>query len=291
MWLLSTGGVLAPSLASAGTAPVEAARAERFFVDLGNAKFTFPTPKRFAVVQQAAGKIRRIYTDGNVLGHDTASGHSVLVLRVSAEGMVVRDTRTGREHLVRPGQPVPASPGTTFVGTVLLTQVEYRLREVDHVIKEEPVLIMLADTVAILEQQVPPRDSKLRVNQVDEETFIVDGATWWPAIEEVGRTLSPKMLRLREALSVSGMDVRISSDAGTAMLDSAGFTVTSLNFDQRFGVQVGDTIVTLNGYRVTSPLNAWGVFQDLFTKNRDLTELRVQIYRGGERLYKTYRIR
>ena len=149
-WLLSTGGVLAPSLASAGTAPVEAAGAERFRVDLGSAVFTFPTPKRFAVVQQAAGKIRRIYTDGNALGPATASWHAVLVERVSAEGMVVRDTRTGREHRVRPGQPVPASPGTTFVGTVLLTQVEYRLREVDHVTEEEPVLIMLADTVAIL---------------------------------------------------------------------------------------------------------------------------------------------
>ena len=291
LWLLSTGGVLAPSLASAGTAPVEAARAERFFVDLGNAMFTFPTPRRFAVVQQAAGKIRRIYTDGNVLGHDKASGHSVLVERVSAEGMVVRDTRTGREHLVRPGQPVPASPGTTFVGTVLLTQVEYRLREVDHVIKEEPVLIMLADTVAILEQQVPPRGSKVRVNQVDEETFIVDGATWWRAIEEVGRTISPEMLRLRETLSVSGMGVEISSDAGTATLDSGGFTVTSLKVDPRFGVQVGDTIVSLNGHRVNSPLNAWGIFQDLFTKNRDLTELRVGIHRRGTRLNKTYRIR
>ncbi len=291
LWLLSTGGVLAPSLASAGAAPVEVARAERLSVDAGSAEVTFPTPKRFAVVQQAAGKIMRIYTDGNVLGHTTASGHSVLVQRVSAEGMVVRDTRTGREHLVRPGQPVPASPGTTFVGTVLLTQVEYRFREVDHVTEEEPVLIMLADTVAILEQQVPPRGSKVRVNQVDEDTFIVDGETWWPAIEEVGRTISPMMPRVRAALSVSGMGVSISSAAGTATLDSRGFTVTSLKFAQRFGIQVGDTIVSLNGHRVNSPLNAWWIFRNLFLKNRDLTELRVQIHRRGVRLYKTYRIR
>ncbi len=55
--LLSTGGGLAPSPASAGAPPVEAARAERVTVDPGSAEITFPTPKRFAVVKQADGKV------------------------------------------------------------------------------------------------------------------------------------------------------------------------------------------------------------------------------------------
>ncbi len=215
--------------------------------------------------------------------------------------------------------------GGVLAGAVLLTQVDYRCREVDHVTEEEPVLIMPADTAAILEQQVPrgssapsspPRSSlrprtsasqratppiqsqptvvsKVRVNQVDEDNSIVDGETLRLAIEEAEKTLSLMMPRVSAALSSQpGMGLSISSAAGTATLDSQGFTVTGLNgkLRQRFGLQVGDTIVSVNGHRVNSPQSAVRIFQNLVAKNRDLTELRLQIYRRGARLYKTYRI-
>ena len=203
-----------------------------------------------------------------------------------------------------------------FVGGLWLL-----FREVDHVTEEEPVLIMLADTAAILEQQVrrgssapssppfsslrprtsaseraiPPIQSQptvvseVRVNQVDEDNFIVDGATLRPAIET---TLSLVMPRVSAALSglPRGMGLSISSAAGTATLDSQGFTLTELKVAQRFGLEVGDTIVSVNGHRVNSPQSAVRIFQNLVAKNRDLTELRLQIYRRGARLYKTYRI-
>ncbi len=211
------------------------------------------------------------------------------------------------------------STGGVLVGTVLLTQVEYRF-EVDHVNEE---LIMPADTAAILEQQVPrgssapsspPRSglrprtsasqratppiqsqptvvSKLRVNQVDEDYATVDGETLRLAIEEVEKTLSLMMPRGSAALSgLPGMGLSISSAAGTATLDAQGFTVTDLKLRQRFGLQVGDTIVSLNGHRVNGLRSARRILQNLLVKNRDLTELRLEIYRRGARLYQTYRI-
>ena len=215
--------------------------------------------------------------------------------------------------------------GGVLVGTVLLTQVEYRFREVDHVTEEEPVLIMPADTAAILEQQVPrgssapsspprpslrPRTSasqratppiqsqptvvsKVRVNQVDEDNSIVDGETLLLAVEEAEETLSHMMPRLSAALSGQpGMSLRFSSAAGTGTLDAQGFTVTSLKVAQGLGVQVGDTIVSLNGHQVNSPLSAWRIFHNLFVENDyRRTELRVQIHRNGARLNKTYLIR
>ncbi len=210
-----------------------------------------------------------------------------------------------------------------LVGTVLLTQVEYRFREVDHVTEEEPMLIMPADTAAILEQQIPrgssapssplrsslrPRTSasqratppiqsqptvvsKVRVNQVDEDNSIVDGETLLLAVEEAEETLSHMMPRLSAALSGQpGMSLRFSSAAGTATLDYRGFTVTDLKLRQRFGLQVGDTIVSLNRHPVNSLHSAMRIFQNLFVENRDLTELRLEIYRRGALLYKTYRI-
>lgn len=66
--------------------------------------------------------------------------------------------------------------------------------------------------------------------------------------------------------------------------------MTDLKLRQRFGLQVGDTIVSLNGHPVNSLHSARRIFQNLFVKNRDLTELRLEIYRRGALLYKTYRI-
>ncbi len=217
------------------------------------------------------------------------------------------------------------STGGVLVGMVLLVQAEYPFREVDHVTEEEPVLTMPADTAAILEQQVPrgssapsspPRSSlrprtsasqratppiqsqptvvsKVRVNQVDEDNSIVDGETLLLAVEEAEETLSLMMPRVSAALSGQpGMGLSISSAAGTATLDYRGFTVTGLNGElrQRFGLQVGDTIVSLNGHPVISLHSAMRIFHNLFVKNRDLTALRLEIYRRGALLYKTYRI-
>ena len=135
--------------------------------------------------------------------------------------------------------------------------------------------------------------SKIRVNQVDEDNYLVEGETLRPAIEEVGKTLSFMMPQVSAILSgLPGMGLDISSAAGTGTLDAQGFTVTSLKVAQSLGVQVGDTIVSLNGHRVNSPLSAWRIFQNLFVENHyRRTELRVQIHRNGARLHKTYWIR
>lgn len=216
-----------------------------------------------------------------------------------------------------------------FIAALFVGGLWLLLRGVDHVTKtkEEPVLITRADTAANLEQQVPrgssapssppfsslrPRTSasgratapiqsqptgvsKVRVNRVDEdiydeEIFIVDGETLWPAIEEVERTLLPQVSAALSGLP-RGMGLRISSAAGTGTLDSQGFTLWDLKVAQHFGLQVGDTIVSVNGHRVNSRQSARRTFQNLFGNNNDLTELRVEIHRRGVRLYRTYRIR
>jgi hypothetical protein len=215
------------------------------------------------------------------------------------------------------------SAAAVLAGMVLLTQVEYGFREVDHVTEAEPVLIMPIDTATNLEKQVPrgssapsspPRSSlrprtsasqratppiqsqptevsKVHVNQVDEDNPIVDGETLLLAIKEAEKTLSLIMPQVSAALSgAPGMGLRFSSDAGTATLDSQGFTVTSLKLRRRFGLQVGDTIVSLNGHPVNSLWNAMRIFHNLFVRNRDVTELQLGIYRRGALLYKTYQI-
>ena len=67
--------------------------------------------------------------------------------------------------------------------------------------------------------------------------------------------------------------------------------MTRVKVAQTFGIEVGGTIISLNGHPVNSPLNAWWTFQELCIKNRVLKELRVGIVWGGELMTKTFRIR
>ncbi len=308
-----------------GAASSESEHPQDLSLDPSRVEITFLMPKRFAVGHQATTNILRIYTNGQVLAHDKSSPQVVLVQRVVADGVVVRDTRTGRDRLVRLGQLLPGSPSTTLVGTVLLTSLEYRIKKVDRVAEGEPRLVMLKGSKATLEKQVrrayggrqplPPLRSqgggksarkrgpapkpskvtvfdKIRVNQLDEDHYLVDSETLRPAIEEVGKTLSLMMPRVRETLfGQTGMTLSISSAAGSGTLGPQGFTVTNLSVAQTLGVQVGDTIISLNGHQVNSPMNAWWTFQTLFIRNQGFSTLQVQIDRKGTRLIKTYSIK
>ncbi len=283
----------------------------------GTAEIKFSAPKRYAVLLHAPNKIKRLYTSGDVLFHPYNPTRSVVIERVGAGGMVLGARGKGRERSLRPGRPVPGFPGVMFVGTVMLNQLEYRFKVVDHILQTEPVLVSLEGSRAVLEKEVlhlppellvpapkrlPPttRERKLnpdlfrRVNvkEVDGNTYELEEATLKPVIENVEQVLADLEPRLALAFSFqSGMSLNFKSRAGDGTLSRSGFTVTRLPVARTFGIEVGDTIISLNGRQVNSPRNAWWTFQELFIRNRSLTELRVNLIRGGRLMTKTFRIR
>jgi hypothetical protein len=215
--------------------------------------------------------------------------------RVSEEGPVLimpADRAAILEQQVPRGSSAPSFP--PFFSLPPRTSASERATPPTQA-PSSPPFFSLPPRTSASERATPPIQAQptvageARVNQADEDIFIVDGETLRPAIEEVGRTLSV----LDAALSglPMGMGLSISSAAGTGTLDSQGFTLTELRVAQPFGLEVGDTIVSLNGHRVNSQQSAWRIFRNLFGGDRDLTELQVEIHRRGARLYKTYRIR
>ncbi len=283
----------------------------------GTAEIKFSAPKRYAVLLHAPKKIRRLYASGDVLFHPYNPTRSVVIERVDAGGMVLGARGKGRERSLRPGRPVPGFPGVMFVGTVMLNQLEYRFKVVDRILQTEPVLVSLTGSRAVLEKEVlhlapellvpgpkrlPPTThgpkldpelfKRVDVKEVDENTYELDKATVRPVIENVEQVLAELEPRLTPAFSIhAGMRLNFTSKAGDGTLSRSGFTVTRLPVARTFGIEVGDTITSLNGRPVDSPRNAWWTFQELFIRNRSLTELRVNLIRGGRLMTKTFRIR
>ncbi len=305
-----SGLVTEAGAAAKGQAPLVTASKE-------NVEIRFPTPRRYALVLYETKKIRHLYTSGDVVFHPRDPTRSVTIERVDGDALVLRADRNGRERLVRQGQPIPGFPTVTFAGTVLLDRLQYRLKVVDHITQADPVLVSFTDSHAVLEKQVLelppellPRAAKrqaprmrrrtldpellanIRVKEVDPNTYVLDEATVAPLIENMGQLLSDINAKMTPAFSMqSGVSIHLKSDVGDAVLRDSGFTVTRAKVAQTFGIEVGDTIISLNGRPVNSPVNAWWTFQEIFVKNRRLTNLRVNMIRGGKPMTKTFRIR
>ncbi len=305
------------AVARGASAPAQG-QDSRFTLGGGIADFRFPEPKRFVIVQDEREKIRKLYTTGDVLFHPQNPVWAVRIQRIDAGGLVLRESRTGRKRSLRPGHPIPDLPGVTFLGTVMLTQLQYRFKVVAQVTQADPVLVSLLGSQAILEKEVshlPPQLSlptapkraplqtkrprvgvelfeQVRVKEIDDHTYEVDGTTLKPVIEIVGQVLSDPRTKITPTFSSqTGIGLHMTSALGDGTLSRSGFTVERPGVAHTFGVQLGDTIVSFNGRPVSSPINAWRTYQELFIKNRSLTELRVQIHRNGARLTKTFRIR
>jgi membrane-associated protease RseP (regulator of RpoE activity) len=91
--------------------------------------------------------------------------------------------------------------------------------------------------------------------------------------------------------SRAGLDFQVSSALADGVLDRSGFTITNNKVAEMFGIQVGDTIVKLNGQPVNSPLNAWWAYQETLIKNPNQAEMQLDLRRGSTTVRKTYRIK
>ena len=281
------------------------------------AEVKFPAPKRYAVVQSDPGKLRRLYTTGEILFHPQNPTRYVVIQQVDAGSIMFRESGKGRDRLLRSGEPIPGFPGLTFVATVMLKGLEYRFKVVERITQTDPVLLSITGLQAVLEKEVlripphlpsstpqhsPPQTSQrkldpelfgdLEVKELDENTYIVGMTTARPVIENVGHVLADLQPMITPAFSSrAGMSLNLTSAVGDGALSRSGFTVKNIKVAQFFGIQVGDTITHINGNPVSSPLSAWWAYQQVFVRNPLLSEVRVDLVRGGMLMTKTFLIR
>ena len=295
-----------------------------------SAEITLPRPTRYAVLLHEAGKVRTLHTRGDVLFPPQTPGQSIMIERIDAETILLRESPKTPARTVRVGKPIPDFPGLRFTETVILEKMQYRSRPVDHLAHPEPVVVTVEGPRAIVVVEVlrtvsspprvsptpaslaveapaspgapatPPQRRKLNpelfaevpVKEVEPNTYEVDAAAVGPAIDNVGQVLADLQPMIAPALSTqSGLTFNLTSSVVDGTLSNAGFTVTNSKLAQRFGIQVGDIIKQVNGHEVTSPLDAWMAYQEFIIRNPLQSEMRLDLQRKGIPTTKLYRVR
>ncbi|MCI0372501.1 MAG: PDZ domain-containing protein, partial [candidate division NC10 bacterium] len=297
-------------------------------LDPGRAEIRLPAPVRYAIIlqSQAPQAVRILAAPGDVLFHPEEPTRALTVLRVEPGALTVRAGPRGRGQALPVGSLLPGFPGWHFTETVLLQELHYRYQVVDRLLHPDPVLVALEGARALLAVEVlrpgagsptappgpagpapapdgspaaPPARAlldgelleKVRVREAGPGLYEVPAADVQAMLENAGRVLADLWPTVQPSLSLqTGLQYQISSAAGDGILSGQGFTLTAPKLAARVGLQVGDTILSVNGRPVDGFASLYGIFRAV-RQDPALRTVQVELERRGTRLTQTYRIR
>jgi membrane-associated protease RseP (regulator of RpoE activity) len=200
--------------------------------------------------------------------------------------------------------------------------VEYRYRRVERIVHGEPVLVALEGALAIVAVEVPRSAgaapavasagtagpggrpappgrptldaallSQVPVRALAPDRYEVPAPEVQAVLEDAGRVLAELAPGVVPSVSTTGgVEYHITSAASDGVLGRQGFTVWAPKLAARAGIEVGDTILSVNGI----PVDGWASLARIYQQMRRtpaLTTVQVELVRGGSRLTKTYRVR
>ena len=227
--------------------------------------------------------------------HPHEPGRALTVVRVEPSHLLVRAGASGRPQVLRAGDPLPGVPGRTFAGTVLLDAVHYRYRRVERLVHWDPVLVALDGARALVEVEValptgpaagvpsagtdgpgadlgppgrPTLDaaflSQVHVREAGPDRYDVRAADVQAVLEHAGRVLAELAPGVVPTVSTTaGVQYRITSAAGDGVLGRQGFTVWAPKLAARAGIELGDTILSVNGVPVDGFPSLFQIYQQV----------------------------
>ncbi len=292
--VLPAAALLATSVPARGQEPLVTPGAAR-------TEIRFPAPVRHAIVRQGPGGVRILVARGDTLFDPQVPGQSLTVVRVEAGAIILREGPRGRVQSLKSGRPIPGFPGLTFTDTVLLDQLHYRYKVVDRILHPDPVVVALEGSRAVLEVEVlrsPARATldgellaKVRIQEISPGLYEVNAADVQAVLDNAGQVLTDLWPAVQPSLSLqTGLQYRITSAMSDGVLTGQGFTVTAPKLAERAGLQVGDTILSVNGQPVNGFASLYGIIREV-RGNPALSTVQVELDRRGTRLTKIFRIR
>ncbi|HEV8661603.1 MAG TPA: PDZ domain-containing protein, partial [Candidatus Methylomirabilis sp.] len=132
---------------------------------------------------------------------------------------------------------------------------------------------------------------KVRVQPLGRGEYEINTADVESLLENAGRVLADLEPFVMPTLSLkTGFQYQVTSAAADGVLSRQGFTVTAPKLAERAGLQVGDTILNVNGQPVDGFASLYRIFQAV-RRDSALRTVQVELERRGSRLTQTYRIR
>ncbi len=132
---------------------------------------------------------------------------------------------------------------------------------------------------------------KVRVQETGPGLYDVNAGDVEAVLENTGRVLADLAPLVLPTLTLkTGLQYQITSAAGDGVLTGQGFTLTAPKLAARAGLQVGDTILSVNGQPVDGFGSLYRIFQAV-RRDPTLRTVQVELERRGSRLTQTYRLR
>lgn len=319
----TVGVILSAALALVGAAAgapvaVDTAQAQDRLGPRG--EVGLPAPTRYAIIRQGPGGVQMLVASGDLLFHPQDPTRAFSVVRVEPGALVLRQVPRGQPQALRPGSLLPGFPSWVVTGTVLLEELHYRYRVVDRIAHPDPVLLALEGARAVLEVETvrsptpaaadpleaaasapassPPSRAtlngelleKVRVREASPGLYEVPAADVQAVLDNAGRVLADLWPTVQPHLSLqTGLQYQITSAGGDGVLSKQGFTVTAPKLAQRAGIEVGDTILSVNRRPVDGFASLYAIFRAV-RQDPALRTVHVELDRRGTRLTKTYQI-
>ena len=132
---------------------------------------------------------------------------------------------------------------------------------------------------------------RVRVAEKSPHAYEVSAADFQAALDHGGQVLAEAWPTIRPLVSLGeGVSLKVQSPVAEGVLGPRGFRVTSPNLAARAGIQVGDTILAVNGQGVNTFVDLYRLYQTV-TRDPQLSLIEVSLERQGVPVTKTYRIR
>jgi hypothetical protein len=291
----------------------DGSRSDRF-----HAAIEFSLPKRYVVISYPENNMKWLYTSGDLIFHGKKQTPVLSIERIEQHGVLFRHKRSDKKKFLPFGYPLPDLPHLTLVQKVPLTEIHYQFKMVDDMPEFEPILKFIEGRRAYVEKEVledslhgpqlstiPVSSTKvvptllpsklitnIKITQVDKETYDIDKESLKPLYKSLRRHIGNPNESLGLAIAaVTHRSLEFHTSVVDGTLSKQGFTLTRVVEGERFGLRIGDRLISINEQPVFSPRSAWWVVQVLLIKNRELTPLRLKIVRDGMLIRTTYRIK
>ena len=282
-----------------------------------NADITFPTPKQFVLISEEAMNVKRLYSIGDHLFEGEKWKPVLKIERLEPHGVLFRQILQDKKVFIPFGKPLPGLPQLTLIKNLTVKELRYEFKVVKSLPDQEPRLIRMEGSRAYLEKELTkdspflprptPRRSEelptqnlllpkgllsnLPVTRIDEDTFEVDKQHLGPLRDTLRESLQNPKESLEAAISLMTKNIlELKTPDAHGRLSRQGFTLIRMDEAQKLGLQVGDTILSINDQKVTSALTAWGIASTL-VEDSNVTELHVLVHREGALLTRTYQLK
>jgi hypothetical protein len=131
----------------------------------------------------------------------------------------------------------------------------------------------------------------VEVQDLANGQYEVNKSDFLAVLENAGRVLAELRPFVLPSFSLArGFEYQVTSAASDGVLSPKGFTVWDAKMATRAGIEMGDTILNVNGRAVDGVASLYKIYQDL-RENPTVARIEVQLERAGQRLLKVYQMR